>query len=128
MKRLTNSACSRREMIDMRIDTKQITTGTIVRTLCLVLALANQVMTVCGKTPLPITDAQVADAVALIATIGASLWAWWKNNSFTEHAIAGDHFKDMNKYEAALDKFIDENLDEDPEEDEEEDEEDEVVE
>ena len=120
-----NSAYSKKEMIDMKIDTKQITTGTIIRTLCLILALANQVMTVCGKTPLPITDAQVADAVALIATIGASLWAWWKNNSFTEHAIAGDHFKDLSKYEAALDKFADEDLDEDPEE---EDEEDEVVE
>ena len=106
----------------MKIDTKQITTGTIVRTLCLILALTNQVMTVCGKTPLPITDAQVADAVALIATVGASLWSWWKNNSFTEHAIAGDRFKDMNKYEAILDNFIDENLDEDLEENEEEDE------
>lgn len=106
----------------MKIDTKQITTGTIIRTLCLVLALANQILTVCGKAPLPITDAQVADMMALIATVGASLWAWWKNNSFTEHAIAGDRFKDLSKYEAAIDKFIDEDLDEDPEEDDEEDE------
>ena len=108
----------------MKIDTKQITTGTIVRTLCLILALVNQIMTVCGKTPLPITDAQVADAVALIATVGASLWAWWKNNSFTEHAITGDRFKDLNRYESAIDKFL-----EDPEDEEdEEEEEDEVVE
>ena len=107
----------------MKVDFKNITVGTIVRTICLVLALANQILTVCGKAPLPITDAQVADMVALIATVGASLWAWWKNNSFTEHAIAGDHFKDLSKYEAALDKFADE----DPEEGE-EDEEDEVVE
>lgn len=110
----------------MRIDTKQITTGTIVRTLCLILALVNQIMTVCGKTPLPITDGQVADAVALIATVGASIWAWWKNNSFTEHAIAGDRFKDLNKYESAIDKFL-----EDPEDEEDEDgedEEDEVIE
>lgn len=124
MTKSVNSAYSRRETIDMKIDTKQITTGTIVRTLCLILALANQVLTVCGKTPLPITDAQVADAVALIATVGASLWAWWKNNSFTEHAIAGDRFKDLNRYESAIDKFL-----EDPEDEEdEEEEEDEVVE
>ena len=124
MTKSVNSAYSKKEMIDMKIDTKQITTGTIIRTLCLILALANQIMTVCGKTPLPITDAQVADAVALIATVGASLWAWWKNNSFTEHAIAGDRFKDLNRYESAIDKFL-----EDPEdEEEEEEEEDEVVE
>lgn len=106
----------------MKVDFKNITVGTIVRTICLVLALANQILTVCGKAPLPITDAQVADMMALIATVGASLWAWWKNNSFTEHAIAGDRFKDLSKYEAAIDKFIDEDLDEDPEEDDEEDE------
>lgn len=98
----------------MKIDTKQITTGTIIRTLCLILALANQILTVCGKTPLPITDAQVADAVALIATVGASLWAWWKNNSFTEHAIAGDNFKDLSKYEA----IFSEQMEEDEEEEE----------
>ena len=102
------------------LSTRELTILAVLTALCLILALANQVMTVCGKTPLPITDAQVADAVALIATVGASLWAWWKNNSFTEHAIAGDHFKDLSKYEAVLDKFDDE----DPEEDEE----DEVVE
>ena len=124
MTKSVNSAYSRRTVIRLKIDTKQITTGTIVRTLCLILALANQVLTVCGKTPLPITDAQVADAVALIATVGASLWAWWKNNSFTEHAIAGDRFKDLNRYESAIDKFL-----EDPEDEEdEEEEEDEVVE
>ena len=119
MKKSTNSAYSRRTVIRLKIDTKQITTGTIVRTLCLILALANQVLTVCGKTPLPITDARVADAVALIATVGASLWAWWKNNSFTEHAIAGDRFKDMNKYEASLDKFLGDLEEEDDEEGEE---------
>lgn len=100
----------------MKIDTKQISTGTIIRTLCLVLALTNQILTVCGKTPLPITDAQVADAVALIATVVASLWTWWKNNSFTEHAIAGDHFKDLTKYEIVLDKFNKDEADEEGEE------------
>ena len=103
----------------MKIDAKQITTGTIVRTLCLILALANQIMTVCGKTPLPITDAQVADAVALIATVGASLWAWWKNNSFTSAAIEGDKYKEVQKHAHAVDIFVGDIEDEDPEEGEE---------
>ena len=103
----------------MKIDAKQITTGTIVRTLCLILALANQIMTVCGKTPLPITDAQVADAVALIATVGASLWAWWKNNSFTPAAIEGDKYKEIQKHAHAVDIFVGDIEDEDPEEGEE---------
>lgn len=27
--------------------------------------------------------------------IAAAVWAWWKNNSFTENAIAADEYKDM---------------------------------
>lgn len=101
----------------MKVDFKNITVGTIVRTICLVLALANQILTVCGKAPLPITDAQVADMVALIATVGASLWAWWKNNSFTKAAIEGDTYKDMRKYSYAADIYLgDLEDDEDPEE------------
>ena len=39
--------------------TKNISTGTIVRTLCLILALANQLLSAFGKSPLPIDNAQL---------------------------------------------------------------------
>lgn len=67
-----------------------IKTDTIVRTIVLVVALANQVLAVTGKGLIPISDEQINDVVTLIATIGASLWAWWKNNSFTKAAIEAD--------------------------------------
>lgn len=63
---------------------------TIIRTVCLVLALINQALTLAGKSPLPIEDAQVTELLSLVFTICASLWAWWKNNSFTQAAIAAD--------------------------------------
>lgn len=70
-------------MTNVKIDT-------IVRTIVLVLALVNHALTIAGKTPLPISDEEIADVVAYVFTTAASLWAWWKNNSFTKNAIEAD--------------------------------------
>ncbi len=78
----------------------KIKTDTIVRTIVLVLALINQVLAIKGKEVLPVTEDEVYQLVSLIVTIGASLWAWWKNNSFTEPALMGDQLKDQLKREA----------------------------
>lgn len=69
---------------------KKIETGTIVRTAVLVFALINQILTISGYNPLPFTNEDFEQAVSMILTVGASLWAWWKNNSFTQAAITAD--------------------------------------
>ena len=69
-----------------------VTTETIIRTIILVVALVNQVLTSLGKNPLPFSDDLIYEAVTLLVTIGASAWAWWKNNSFTQKAIAADEY------------------------------------
>lgn len=63
---------------------------TIIRTVILVVALINQGLTVAGVSLLPISDEQITEFLSLTLTIGASLWAWWKNNSFTKSAIEAD--------------------------------------
>lgn len=63
---------------------------TIIRTICLCLALVNQCLSLAGYKVLPITDDQVHDVVTLAVTIVTSLWAWWKNNSFTKAALVAD--------------------------------------
>ena len=68
----------------------KIKTDTILRTVILIVALVNQALTVAGKSLIPITDEQITEFISLAVTIGASLWAWWKNNSFTPEAIEGD--------------------------------------
>lgn len=70
---------------DVRVDT-------IIRTIVLVLALTNQVLTSLGKPIIPITDDQVTELITLAITIGTSIWAWWKNNSFTQEAIQADEY------------------------------------
>lgn len=67
---------------------------TIVRTIVLVLALVNQILTTTGYSVIPVTDDQIAEVVSLVITIGASLWTWWKNNSFTKEAIKADVYLD----------------------------------
>lgn len=69
---------------------KKIEKGTIVRTGVLVFALANQALTISGHNPLPFSEDEVGQAVSMGLTVGASLWAWWKNNSFTQAAITAD--------------------------------------
>ena len=67
-----------------------VKTDTIARTIVLFIALANQVLAIAGKEVFPVTEDQVYQIVTLVATIGASVWAWWKNNSFTANAIKAD--------------------------------------
>ena len=67
-----------------------VKTDTIIRTIVLVLALINQVLAIVGREAIPITEEDVYQIVTIIVTVGASVWAWWKNNSFTKAAIIGD--------------------------------------
>lgn len=71
---------------------KNVSLGTIVRTIVLIITLINTVLTGIGKNPLPFSDEQVYTIVSNAATVVASLWAWWKNNSFTKNAIAADEY------------------------------------
>ena len=67
-----------------------ISAGTITRTAVLLLALTNQVLSACGKPVLPIESATVEQLVTAGITTVAALIAWWKNNSFTQAALAAD--------------------------------------
>lgn len=76
----------------------QIKKDTIVRTAVLIIALVNQALAIFGKEAFPVTEDQVYQLVTLVITIGASIWAWWKNNSFTRHAIMADEYiKELNE-------------------------------
>ena len=73
--------------------TDKISAGTIARTIILLLALINQCLSMAGVSPLPIEDEQVETVITTAWTVIAAIWAWWKNNSFTQAALAGDALK-----------------------------------
>lgn len=77
----------------------KVKTETIIRTIVLILALANQVLAIYGKQKIPITEDEVYQLITLIVTIGSALWAWWKNNSFTQPAIQADEYMEKLRQE-----------------------------
>lgn len=70
----------------------KVKVDTIIRTVVLFIALINSILTACGHSLIPVTDEQIAEIISSAVTIGASLWSWWKNNSFTKPAIKADEY------------------------------------
>ena len=74
-----------------------ISASTLARTAALALALTNQVLSAVGKPILPIESATVEQLVTAGITTVAALIAWWKNNSFTQAALAADEVYEQKK-------------------------------
>ena len=68
----------------------KVSKGTVIRTALLILAIINNLLALFGKSPLPIDDETVQEVISFLFTTGTALWAWWKNNSFTQEALTGD--------------------------------------
>lgn len=68
----------------------KIKNGTLARTIVLLLALINQVFAIFGIGAIDIADDTIYQLCSLGATIITAGAAWWKNNSFTQAALAGD--------------------------------------
>lgn len=68
----------------------KISTATIVRTACLLLALTNQMLSAMGKPIIPIESSTVEQLVTAGITTVTAMIAWWNNNSFTQAAIQAD--------------------------------------
>lgn len=69
-----------------------ISKDTIIRTVLLMLALLNQVLTMFGKNPLPFSDEALYEGLSTVVTVCTALWSWWKNNSFTKAARSADAY------------------------------------
>ncbi|EUJ56615.1 phage holin [Listeria fleischmannii] len=71
----------------------------VARTLVLFVALANQVLAMfgIGVINLAVNEADLANALTLLFTVVASVWAWWKNNSFTKAAKKADEILKLEK-------------------------------
>ncbi|MCE3399491.1 phage holin [Staphylococcus capitis] len=60
-------------------------TGTIVRTILLILAWVNQILAMNHISPIPVDEMTISTVITGVF----SLWAWWKNNNFTHAAKKG---------------------------------------
>ena len=77
---------------------KNVSKETIIRTIALILSIVNYILTSKGMNPLPFGETEAYEVISMIAMGAASIWAWWKNNSFTKEAIKADNLlKDLKK-------------------------------
>ena len=78
------------EECEMQEENVSIKIETIIRTVCLIIALVNQALIGFGKQPIPIEDKEIYKLVSTLVTTVLALRCWWKNNSFTVPAIKAD--------------------------------------
>lgn len=64
--------------------------STVVRTVVFAVAIINQVLTFTGLNPLPFSGDEVGEWISGIFSVVTFIWAWWKNNSFSQAAIQAD--------------------------------------
>lgn len=76
-----------------KINLKGVTAQTWARTLVLILALISQLCVILGKRTEAIDIDRWQEYVTYAFTVGASIWSWWKNNSFTKNAQTADDVK-----------------------------------
>lgn len=71
----------------------KVSKETWIRTGVLLVTLINQLFTVIGWNPLPFSEGELYQGLSALFTVGASLWSWWKNNSFTPAALQADAYR-----------------------------------
>ena len=70
-----------------------ISVSTIVRTLCLVLALVNQFLSAAGKPIIPIENETLEALITAGITTIMAIVTWWKDNDFSTNALASHEVK-----------------------------------
>ena len=70
----------------------KISVGTVVRTILLLISAVNIVLMKFGVNPLNIPESTVTEIAELAVILVPVIWAWWKNNSFSEKARAADKY------------------------------------
>lgn len=67
-----------------------VTPETWARTIVLFIALINQILAIMGKGQIEIAESDIYQICSLVFTVISTIWAWWKNNSFSLSAQDGD--------------------------------------
>jgi len=75
-----------------------VSIATKIRTALFFIAWINQIFAFFGAPTLDLDFGQVYGVVSSFAAFGISIWAWWKNNSFTMPALIGDVAKEAAKH------------------------------
>ena len=81
------------------VEKRSVDSGTIIRTILLIVAIVNQILVANGKNPLPFSNEEIYTTLSGIFTVCTVIAAWWKNNNFTQAAIQAQDVLDSIKKE-----------------------------
>lgn len=70
----------------------QISKGTIVRTVMLIIVIINLVLKQLGHDLINVSESEILTAVEMIIELAVIVVSFWKNNSYTQNAIKADEF------------------------------------
>lgn len=69
-----------------------ISKGTIVRTIMLVIVIINMILQHFGLDIINVNESEILSLVEILLELAVIIVSFWKNNSFTEKAIEADKF------------------------------------
>lgn len=69
-----------------------ISKGTIVRTIMLIIVIVNLILKACGKPLIDVEEHTLFYWLEVVLEIGVIITTFWKNNSFSKAAIKADEF------------------------------------
>jgi len=69
-----------------------ISKGTIVRTIMLLIVVINLILKHCGVDLINVSESEILTIVEMLIEVAVIIVAFWKNNSFTDKAIKADEF------------------------------------
>lgn len=71
---------------------KNVEKAVLIRLLVLIVAVVNQTLVLFEMSPIPYSNEEVEAGLTALATVLATVWATWKNNSVTKEAQEADAF------------------------------------
>ena len=72
---------------------------TIIRTICLFIVILNQICLTKGWITFDLGEDGAYEIASSLMLVVVAIWTWWKNNSFTKEAKAGDELMEKLKNE-----------------------------
>lgn len=69
---------------------KNVDKAVLIRLLVLIVAVVNQTLVLFDMSPIPYSNEEVEAGLTALATVLATIWATWKNNSVTKEAREAD--------------------------------------
>ena len=74
------------------VATPPVRVSTVVRTIIIVIAFANMILSFFGINPIPVSEEILYEVISAVVSFLTVIWGWWKNNSFSKIARKADAY------------------------------------